>query len=128
MLNIKILSSIERTGGAYNEQNISQNPTFPLDAILITITNRKSSKQLKKRKNVYRRIDSVREIKVPCETYLSDKDDIIHLLKQYSLRNMTLFYNAVCKDFDIDCSGIVDCYHAAYMYQRFKYPEVLDLC
>lgn len=40
---------------------------------------------------------------------------------------MISFYNAICKDFNIDCST-VDSYTAAYLYQCRRHSEVLQLC
>ena len=124
------ISSIERTARAFGLNNISQTPTFPLDAILMTITNRKSSRISKKRKNVlcvYQRTDPMNKLEAPNESSLPNEDNIIQLLMEYSLENMTSFYNAICKDFGIHCNT-VDCYRAAYLYKCRKYPEVLHLC
>ena len=124
------ISSIERKARAYGINQICQTPTFPLDAILITITNRKFSR-IPTRKGrvlrVYQRTDALNSLEVLNGSRLKNKDDIIQLLKEFSLQNLMLFYNAICKDFDIQCST-VDCYRAAYLYQRRKYPEILDLC
>ena len=105
-------------------------PAFPLDEILMTITNWKSSGISKRADSVlrvYQRTDPINKSEAPNKSSLLNEDDIIQLLMEYSLENMTSFYNAICKDFGIRCNT-VDCYRAAYLYNCRKYPEVLHLC
>lgn len=59
------MSSIEKTIGTFGTDSISITPKFPLDAILITITNRKFSKGFRTRKNascVYQRINAMQKL------------------------------------------------------------------
>src|SRR6218665_3983159 len=124
------IASFERIHTAFGDNNIAQTAAFPLDAILIAITNRKSLRKLKKRKSVFRvyqRTNPIHKLETTSERWLPNEDAIVELLMEYSLGNMTLFYNAIRTDFDIDCST-VDCYRAAFLYQCHKYPEVYQLC
>src|SRR6218665_1918341 len=128
------IASFERIhtvfGDSRPNNNITQTAASPLDAILIAITSRKSLRKLKRRKNVmcvYQRTNPIHNLGTTNERYLPNEDDIIQLLVEYSLGNMTLFYNAIRNDFDIDCST-VDCYRAAFLYQCNKYSEVYQLC
>src|SRR6218665_1919434 len=76
---------------------------------------------------VYQRTNPIHNLETTSERWLPNEDDIIQLLMELSLDNMTLFYNAISNDFDIDCST-VDCYRAAFLYQGHKYSEVYNLC
>src|SRR6218665_1212458 len=116
-----ITLSTEISDCSFELEHISQSPKFPLDAILIAIANRISSRRLKKR------VLRVYEITNPNEGSLTNKDNIIQLLLEFSLEKMTSFYDLIARDFDIHCST-VDCYRAAYLYICRKYPEVLHLC
>src|SRR6218665_2757118 len=121
--------SIERTAGTFII-NIDQIAAFPLDAILVAVTNHKCIRISKKRKNVfcvYQRTDSLIGLEAPTKLCLPNDDTIDQLFMEYSLEYMTSFYNKISKDFDIDCST-VDCYRAAYLYQCRKYEDVLPLC
>src|SRR6218665_4151164 len=121
--------SIERTAGTFII-NIDQIAAFPLDAILVAVTNHKCIRISKKKKNVfcvYQRTDSLIGLEAPTKLCLPNDDTIDQLFMEYSLEYMTSFYNEISKDFDIDCST-VDCYRAAYLYQCRKYEDVLILC
>ena len=96
----------------------------------MTITNRKSSGISKNSKSVlrvYQRTEPSNKIKAPNKRSVPSEDNIIQLLMEYSLENMTSFYDAICTDFDIHCNT-ADCYRAAYLHKCRKYPEVLHLC
>src|SRR6218665_279865 len=96
----------------------------------MAITHRKSVLSLESRKNVvcvYQRTNPIHKLGTTNERWLPNEDDIIQLLMEYSLSNMTSFYNAIKNDFDIDCNT-VDCYRAAFLYQCHKRTEVYQLC
>src|SRR6218665_560049 len=126
------ISSIERAIGAFGPNDVLQTPIFPLDAILMTITTRKWSRMLIVRRNilcVYQRTYPMSTLAVHQRIHVCSPDgnSLSPLLMEYSLQYMTYFYQAINKEFGIDC-GTVDCYRAAYLYKCQKYPEVLHLC
>src|SRR6218665_1892739 len=115
----------------HNNELLCEIPAFPLDTILMTIANRKSIQKAKKRTSVscvYQRTDPMLKLEDRIEVSFLNECDIARLLMEYCVVKMTSFYDPIRRDFDIDCSGTVDCYRAAYLYQRRKYPEVLHLC
>ena len=126
-----MISSIERTSGVFVKSDILQKPKFLLDAILMSVTNRKMSQKSKKTKNIVcvygRNYLMQTNSDAPIEMSLPNKGYLMHLLQNYALGHMTSFYNAISKDFEVDCST-ADCYRAAYLYQCREYPEVLHLC
>ena len=81
-------------------------------------THVKDAKQI-----VYRRIDSSTVTEAAC---LIPKEQAIGILMEYALDNMTTFYNAVHKDFGIQCST-VDVYRALNLYKCRRYNEALHL-
>ena len=46
---------------------------------------------------------------------------------EIALENVAYFYNAIHKDFGIQCNT-ADCYRALYLYKRRLYNELLNLC
>jgi len=76
---------------------------------------------------VYHREESIADILSRVVDPVLVKHSVINSLMEYALENMTLFYNVIRKDFDIQCS-IADCYHALYLYTCLRYDEVMDLC
>jgi len=127
-----IALSVERSACSFGLKNISQSPTFPLDAILIAIAYRKYSRKLKERyglSRVYQRTNPSNKLKVGLhnELILLYKHNIIGLLVGFSLENMTSFYDIIGRDFGIHCST-VDCYRASCLYKCRQYPEAVHLC
>src|SRR6218665_676685 len=111
-----IISSFEGSVEAFRTNNASQNATFPLDVIPMTITIRKCSRVLNIRRNnklcVYQRtcLYPVRRLQAHQRICLRKEDSVGQLLMEYALQHMTSFYSAIIKGFDIDCSRpTVDC-------------------
>ena len=125
------MSSIELTEGpSVTMTAISKTPKFPLDAFLVAITNHRCSQTSQKRNNVlcvYRRTDRINSFEETHESYYLSVEEYANLLMEFSLENMTSFYNVICQDFDIHCNT-ADSYRAAYLYKRRKYYKVWTLC
>jgi len=80
-------------------------PTFPLDAILLTIRNRRLKKGYGISR-VHQNTNPNKEMEVPNEGSLTDRRNITQLLLEFSLEKMTSFYDIIDRDFNIHCSRL----------------------
>jgi len=125
-----ITLSNERSRPFVVSYDLQTKTVFPMDEILMTISNRKSlgtSWTLQSVSHVYRRLDQIHKLVAAIRLSFPNKHELTCVLREFALENMASFYYAIGKDFGIHCN-VVDCYRAAHLYQRRNYPEVLNLC
>src|SRR6218665_2353260 len=75
----------------------------------------------------YCRQDSLIETEASSVNPRIVKQIVLDALMEYAVENITSFYNAIVKDFSVNCNT-ADCYRALYLYKCREYDDVLHLC
>src|SRR6218665_3691542 len=109
--------SIKRIASALGLGHSIQDSTLPLDAILMTLAKRKISGDLKNLNvisRVYQRSDPINNMRVLNESSKPNEENIVQLLMEISVENMTAFYDAISQNFGIGLRyNTAQCYRAA---------------